>query len=190
MESILELIKSPWPWYIGGALIGLMVPLLLFFANKQFGISSTLSNICAACIPIKGKYQFDWKKGKWNMTIALGIVAGSYIAANFLRTDGFHIDISEDTIADLQLIGVHSSKELFAPTEIFSWESLFSFKGIIFIVLGGFLVGFGTRYAGGCTSGHAIMGLSLFNLGSLVAVIGFFVGGLIVTHLLLPYLIN
>ena len=56
------------------------------------------------------------------------------------------------------------------------------------LAVGGFLVGFGTRYAGGCTSGHAISGLSNLQLPSLVAVIGFFIGGLVMTHLIFPYL--
>jgi uncharacterized membrane protein YedE/YeeE len=58
------------------------------------------------------------------------------------------------------------------------------------MVIGGFLVGFGTRYAGGCTSGHAISGLSNLQFASLIATIGFFAGGLIATHLLYPLLFN
>jgi uncharacterized membrane protein YedE/YeeE len=58
------------------------------------------------------------------------------------------------------------------------------------IVVGGFLVGFGTRYAGGCTSGHAIMGLSNLQWPSLVATISFMVGGFIMANLILPFILK
>jgi uncharacterized membrane protein YedE/YeeE len=76
------------------------------------------------------------------------------------------------------------------PTDIFSWTSLLTLRGFIFMVVGGFLVGFGTRYAGGCTSGHAIMGLSNLQLPSLIATCCFMAGGFIMTWLILPYLLN
>ena len=76
------------------------------------------------------------------------------------------------------------------PIEIFNLSNLLSLDGFLFIILGGFLVGFGTRYANGCTSGHAIMGMSLLSIGSLMAVIGFFIGGLLITHFILPLILS
>lgn len=185
---MIELIQQPWPWYIAGVLIGLMVPALLILGNKQFGISSTLRHVCAAIIPGKvGYFKYDWKKESWSLALALGIMLGGYIATSFLKNPN-PVSLSQDTIEDLATLGINDFQQLM-PIEIFNWESLFSLKGILFVVLGGFLVGFGTRYANGCTSGHAIMGLSLLSLGSLVAVIGFFIGGLILTHLLLPLIL-
>lgn len=58
------------------------------------------------------------------------------------------------------------------------------------MVIGGFLVGFGTAYAGGCTSGHAIAGLADRQAASLLAVCGFFAGGLTCTYLVLPLVLR
>ena len=70
--------------------------------------------------------------------------------------------------------------------QIFNLDFLFSVKGILVLVVGGFMIGFGSRYAGGCTSGHAIMGISSLQWPSLVTVIFFFMGGLLMTHFILP----
>ncbi len=182
---MLELLQKPWPWYITGPLIGLMVPFLLLFGNKAFGISSSLKHICAICVPVKiDFFDYDWKKEIWNLVLVLGIALGGFIAHEFLNPT---VEISESTIHDLQAIGVKEFSGL-NPLEIFNWSALFTWKGFILIAVGGFFVGFGTRYADGCTSGHAIYGLSIMNWYSLVAVIGFFVGGLIMTHLILPFI--
>lgn len=184
-----EFIQQPWPWYIAGVLIGLMVPALLILGNKQFGISGTLRHVCAALIPGKtGYFRYDWKKESWSLALALGIILGGFIATHFFKNPN-PVDLSPQTIEDLTALGINDFSQLM-PVELFNWKSLFSLKGILFVLLGGFLVGFGTRYANGCTSGHAIMGLSLLNMGSLVAVIGFFVGGLILTHFILPLLLH
>jgi uncharacterized protein len=184
---MIDFLKEPWPWYISGPLIGLMVPLLLLLANKSFGISSSLRHICAACVPIKSDYfRYDWKSKMWNLMFVVGIIIGGIIAGLFL--DDSRIIVSENTVKDLSALGVQDVRG-FLPESIFSWENLFTLQGFIFIIVGGFLVGFGARYAGGCTSGHAIMGLSNFQLPSLIAVAGFFLGGLIMTHLLFPFLL-
>ena len=181
----MDSIQGPWPWYIGGPLIGLMVPLLLLIGNKQLGVSSSLRHVCAACIPAKVPFfQYDWKKYTWNLLFVLGIGIGGFFT--YLTTpDGYSVDISEETRSELRGIGISDFSGM-VPKEIFSWDEIISNTGFIFILLGGFLIGFGTRYANGCTSGHTIMGLSNFKKSSLIATIGFFVGGLIMTHLLLP----
>jgi uncharacterized membrane protein YedE/YeeE len=183
--NIAELLHKPFPWYISGILVGLIVPALLILGNKQFGISSSLRHVCAACLPRKAKYfDYDWKKESWNLWLALGIIIGGLIAGAFLS--GPHeIAISTATKADLTKLGIkHFSSYL--PTDIFSWNKLLTFPGFFLMIFGGFLVGFGTRYANGCTSGHAIMGLSLLNSGSLAATISFFLGGLIMTWVIFP----
>jgi len=186
---MIEFIRQPWPWYVAGALIGLIVPALLIIGNKQFGISSTLKHLCAACVPTKAKYfDYDWKTGSWNLALGIGVIVGGAIATQFLNNPN-PIELSEATVKDLTAFGINDFSGLM-PTELFSWDALFSIKGFLFIILGGFLVGFGTRYANGCTSGHAIMGLSLLSLGSLVAVIGFFVGGLVMTDLFFPFILK
>ncbi len=185
---MLEFITKPWPWYVAGPIIGLMVPLLLVFGNKSLGISSSLRHICAMCAPLNIKYfKYDWKSEKWNLFFVAGIVIGGFLGNQFM-VDKAQFGVSQATIESLKAIGVKDFGMLL-PGDIFSWGGLFTVRGLIFIVLGGFLVGFGTRYANGCTSGHSISGLSNLQFGSLVATISFFVGGLVMTHILLPYLI-
>ena len=185
---MLKLIYEPWPWYVAGPLIGLFVPLLLIFGNRIFGISSSLRHICAMCVPMDIKYfKYDWKSEKWNLYYVAGVLLGGFIAAQFLM-NGSRVDISADTVKDLTALGVKDFST-YLPADIFSWQELLSLKGLIFIVVGGFFVGFGTRYANGCTSGHSITGLSNLQFTSLVATISFFVGGLIMTHFILPYIL-
>ncbi len=185
-NNTMEYILQPWPWYVTGPLIALTMLFLILF-GKTFGMSSNLRTLCT--IGGAGKYadffKFDWKAQRWNLTVVLGAIIGGFIAINFL-SDGTPIQLSEATILDLQAFGFNSIGEKLVPDEIYSWENILSIKGFSIIIIAGFLVGFGTRYAGGCTSGHAISGLSNLQLPSLIAVIGFFIGGLIMTHFILP----
>lgn len=185
MQDFFETILKPWPWYVAGPLIGLTVPTLLLIGNKSFGISSSLRHICAACIPANiSFFKYNWKKEIWNLVFVLGVFLGGMIATNFLENPNEFV-LSKATIADLRALGIQDFSGLM-PADLFSVETLFSVRGLIFFVFGGFLVGFGTRYAGGCTSGHAIMGLSNLQLPSLIATCCFMVGGFTMTHLLLP----
>ncbi|CAG4990499.1 hypothetical protein DYBT9275_00542 [Dyadobacter sp. CECT 9275] len=187
--EIIEWIKKPWPWYVAGPLIGLTVPTLLLLGNKSFGISSALRHICAAVIPANiSFFRYDWKKGAWNLFFVAGITLGGFVAAYWLANPG-QIVVAASTRHDLALLGITDFGGLM-PSDLFSTEQIFSLKGLIFLVFGGFLVGFGTRYAGGCTSGHAIMGLSNLQWPSLVATISFMIGGFACTHLLLPLLLH
>lgn len=184
---MLEFIRQPWPWYVSGPLIGLMVPALLLLGNKSFGLSSSLKHICAICSPIKlDFFEYDWKKEVWNLVLVAGIMLGGFVAFQFLMPDldtGLtEIGLGQDDFSVKKLISSEAS--------IFSWENLFTLRGFVFVVVGGFLVGFGTRYADGCTSGHAIMGLSTMNWPSLIAVAGFFVGGLICTYCIIPFFLS
>src|SRR5690554_3327142 len=189
MQELLEYLKQPWPWYVAGPLIGLTVPALLLLGNKSFGISSSLRHICAACVPAKIPFfSYDWKKESWNLMFVLGILLGGFLTAAFLSNPD-PIAISSATQHDLALLGI-SDFEGLMPMEIFTWESLFTLKGLFFFIIGGFLVGFGTRYAGGCTSGHSIMGISNLQWPSLVATIFFMLGGFTMTHLLLPLIMS
>lgn len=185
--DFIELLRKPWPWYVAGPLIGLTVPVLLLLGNKSFGISSSLRHICAAVIPANIPFfQYDWKKGIWNLFFVGGITIGGFVATFWLSNPD-QLVISASTQEALMQLGVTDFRGLM-PLDIFSVEYILSAKGLIFMVLGGFLVGFGTRYAGGCTSGHAIMGLSNLQWPSLVATISFMVGGFACTHLLFPVL--
>lgn len=186
---MLDLLKQPWPWYIGGPLIGLMVPALLLLGNKSFGISSSLRHMCAACIPAKIPFfQYDWKKERWNLVFVTGVLLGGIVVALFLQNPE-PVQVNPKLVSELQQYGINNYQGL-VPTELFSWENLLSLKGIIMMIVGGFLVGFGTRYAGGCTSGHAIMGLSNLQLPSLIATISFMAGGFLVANLILPWILK
>lgn len=185
--EILETLKHPWPWYVAGPLIGLTVPILLLLGNKSFGISSSLRHICAAVIPANIPFfKYDWRKEAWNLFFVAGIAIGGFIGS-FLLGNPDQIVISQDTRQTLTSLGVTDFSGLM-PSDIFSLSNVFTLKGLIFFVLGGFLVGFGTRYAGGCTSGHAIMGLANLQWPSLVATVSFMIGGFACTHLLFPLL--
>ena len=187
--NIIDLIKQPWPWYIAGPLIGLTVPALLLIGNKSFGISSSLRHVCAMCIPANiSFFKYDWKKESWNLFFVFGIFLGGIIAALFLANPNAVI-LDPNLTTELATYGITDNSQLL-PTQLFSWESLVTLRGFIMIVVGGFLVGFGTRYAGGCTSGHAIMGISNLQWPSLVATICFMIGGLLMANFILPIILS
>lgn len=186
---MLELLKQPWHWSVAGVIIGLGVPILYLIGNKPFGISSSFRHLCAACIPSNAEYfKYDWRKETWNIFLIVGIVIGAAIASSLL-SNGEPIQIAEATRAQLSALNVTDFQGL-VPTDIFNLNSVLEPRGFIMIVVGGFLVGFGTRYAGGCTSGHAITGISNFQLSSLIATICFMAGGFMMTHLLLPFILK
>ncbi|WP_211236753.1 YeeE/YedE family protein [Sporocytophaga myxococcoides] len=187
--NIIEFLSQPWPWYVAGPLIGLTVPILLIIGNKSFGISSNLRHICAACIPAKIPFfQYDWKKEAWNLFFVAGIIIGGFIGANFLSNPE-SIEVNQKLAEDLSAYGITNYQNI-VPEDLFNWNALFSQRGFLLMVVGGFLVGFGTRYAGGCTSGHAIMGLSTLQWPSLIATICFMIGGFIMANLILPLILS
>jgi uncharacterized membrane protein YedE/YeeE len=169
-KQMLDTLMNPWPWYVAGPLIGAVVPLLLWIGGRQFGVSTNLRHLCAVCIPSRLAYfRYDWRReGGWNLLFALGIALGGFIGVHFLSE-----------VAD---------PRVYAPVDAVSWAALLTPRGLLTLLGGGFLVGFGARWAGGCTSGHAITGLANLQWPSLVAVIAFFAGGLLMTHVLLPAL--
>ena len=173
----MDFILDPWPWFVTGPLIALVMLLLIFF-GKTFGMSSNLRTFCS--IGGAGKYsdffRFDWKAQRWNLTVVLGAIIGGFLATSVL-SNGAAIDLNPETVTDLQELGFENAGKSLLPPEIYAWEYALSFKGLAILIIAGFLVGFGTRYAGGCTSGHAITGLSNLQLPSLIAVIGFFIKG-------------
>lgn len=182
----MDVLLQPWPWYVSGPLFSVVMLLLVYF-GKTFGMSSNLRTLCsiAGGARYADFFKFDWKAQRWNLTVVLGAIIGGYIAVTFL-SDGSTMNLNEQTITDLEAFGFSSIGDNLLPDEIYSLEAILSAKGMVIIIIAGFLVGFGTRYAGGCTSGHAITGLSNLQLPSLLAVFGFFIGGLVMTHLLLP----
>lgn len=185
----MDILFEPMPWYIAGPIIGLTVPVLLFLGGKMFGVSSNFRHICALCnFGNVEFFKYDWKEdGAWNITFLTGSVIGGFLAG-YVFANPEPIELASTTVADLQTMGINDFNGL-VPDDFFSWSSLGSPVGLTVLAIGGFLVGFGTRYAGGCTSGHAITGLSDLQLASLIAVIGFFIGGLLMTHFIYPLIL-
>ncbi|MGV3594759.1 MAG: YeeE/YedE family protein [Sediminibacterium sp.] len=184
-----EFLQQPWPWYVAGVLIGLIVPALLILGNKHFGISANLRHACAACFPSNiNFFKYDWKKESWNLFFVGGILIGALIAALGLP-DPNPIVVNPDLVNELNTYGINDYSSM-VPQQLVSWDSLFTARGLIMMVGGGFLVGFGSRYAGGCTSGHAIMGLSNLQWPSLVATCCFMAGGFLMANLILPFIMK
>ena len=158
---MIDAIMRPWPWWTVGPLLGLMVPMLLIFAGKNFGISGSFRDFAAICTPQSAKtsyLNYDWRKNAWKVFLAGGVVLGGFIGNHLLSWEPVP----------------------FLP------EIYYSATGVIVLAVGGILVGFGTRYADGCTSGHSIMGMSSLQVTSLIATICFFIGGLIMTWIIMP----
>jgi uncharacterized membrane protein YedE/YeeE len=186
-----DFIAEPWPWYVAGPLLALVMFILLYFGH-EFGISENFRLMCAAdgADEMNEFFKINWQTGEWNLLVALGAVFGGYLASHyFLGPHGDIAHVSDATVASLNHIGVQV-KQGSVPLvpDFISWSGLITWPGLLMIAGGGFFVGFGARYAGGCTSGHAISGLSALQLPSLVAVIGFFMGGLMVTYLVFPHI--
>ncbi len=186
---MIELLKQPWPWYVAGPLIGLTVPALLILGNKHFGISANLRHICAACFPANIPFfQYEYKKEIWNLFFAAGILIGGFIAARLLMNPE-PIQVDPALVTELNGYGITDFSNM-VPNDLYSWEQLFTLRGLVTLIGGGFLVGFGTRYAGGCTSGHAIMGLSTLQWPSLIATVSFMAGGFIMANIFIPFLMH
>lgn len=182
----MDLLREPWPWYVAGPMITLVMVLLLL-VGRNFGMSSNLRTMCTLCGADKTSdfFDFDWKSQRWNLVVVLGAVIGGFIASHFLTADAA-VAIDPDVIQNLNDLGFSSAGKAYLPTELYGTDALTNWKSLTVLVLGGLMVGFGARYAGGCTSGHAISGLSNLQWPSLVAVVGFFIGGLVMIYLLFP----
>jgi uncharacterized membrane protein YedE/YeeE len=182
-------LQQTWPWYVGGVLIGLAVPALLITGNKLLGVSGVMRQVCAACFPANVSFlRYNWRKESWSLFFAAGIVIGGFVGGYLLRNPQPEM-IAPQTITMLKQHNVPFHQG-FLPTSLFNWKALLTLKGFLLLVVGGFLVGFGTRYAGGCTSGHGITGLSTLQWPSLIAVASFFMAGILTAHYLLPLILN
>ena len=184
----MEFIIAPWPWYVAGPLIAFTMFLLLYFGNN-FGVSATLRTTCsiAGGEKLSDFFDFDWKAQIWNLIFVLGTLLGGTVSSLYLEPTQ-QIELADTTIAALENMGLNQVGESFLPAQLFEYNG-FNPLQIGFLLFGGLLVGFGARYAGGCTSGHAISGLSNLQLPSLIAVVGFFIGGLIMNYLIMPNLL-
>ncbi len=177
-----------WPWYIAGPIIGAMVPLAYLIGGRRWGVSSSFRHVCAAISPVKPTFlRYEWKKETWNLCFVGGAVIGGFIGAQFMPNHPVP-DIDPRTVAAIRSLGFDSPRGL-VPAEAMAFSQLLTWRGFLMVVVGGFMVGFGTRYAGGCTSGHSITGLAMREWPSLLATICFFAGGLLMSHFLLGWIL-
>ncbi|WP_440068938.1 YeeE/YedE family protein [Tenacibaculum discolor] len=182
----MDFILQPWPWYVSGPLIAIVL-FLFFYFGKNFGVSTNLETMCTmvGAGKVSDYFKKDWKERDWSIFFLVGLLIGGYIAINYLSTTS-GVDLNPTTINELADFGFADAGKTYVPNEIFSIDNMLTLKGFAILLIAGILIGFGTRYADGCTSGHAITGLSSFQLPSLIAVIGFFIGGLIMIWVLFP----
>lgn len=185
----MDIFSSFWPWYVTGPLIGLYVPALYLLLNKHFGVSSSFRDICAATMRPRAEYfRYNWKDHRWRIIFVAGVALGGFLTSATLKTAP-QSQISDHTLAVLSSLGVRDFSSMI-PGDLFSWRSLLTVRGLLLVVGGGFLVGFGTRYADGCTSGHSIHGISTLQGTSVIATFCFFLGGILSTYLLLPLILH
>ncbi|MDG1396817.1 MAG: YeeE/YedE thiosulfate transporter family protein [Polaribacter sp.] len=182
----MDFILQPWPWFIGGPLIALSL-LLYFYFGKNFGASTNFETLCtiAGAGKISDYFKKDWKDRDFALMFVIGLIIGGVISAKYLIPEQT-IDLNPVTVKELTELGFSNVGNQYFPDEIFSNEVVLSLKGFLILLISGLLIGFGTRYAGGCTSGHAITGLSSLQIPSFLAVIGFFIGGIIATWFVIP----
>ena len=187
--SLLKFISQPWPWYVAGPLIGLVIVLLQWIDNKPLAASSSYRHLCAAVFPQRIPFlKYNWKAEYWNLLFVAGIFIGGFLAATIL-THPSNIAISHETTQQLQSIGLKNTNG-FAPGQLFSFAALQTIPGIIIMVFGGFLIGFGSRYAGGCVSGHSMTGISDLQWTSMLATACIFAGGIFTSYILLPLILK
>ena len=182
----MQVVLQPWPWYVAGPLLAGVLFVMLYF-GKTFGFSSNLRTLCTigGAGKVASFFDFDWKSQQWNLLFLVGTVIGAFLASQFLM-ENHHVNLNPKTIEALSNLNINANIDSYVPQEIFDQNQLGSLKVLSILLGGGLLIGFGTRWAGGCTSGHAITGLSNLQIPSLIATVGFFIGGLLMTHLLLP----
>jgi len=191
-QTLLDVVRQPWHWAFSGAMIAFVL-FLMTWMGRSFGVSTSFKGACTA-LGAGRRFEFfkmDLKDEYWRFAFVIGGLLGGVIASQFLSSPD-PVAISEATVEGLSQLGISypeadAQGRGFIPTSVFNFASL---QGILLAVAGGFLVGFGARYGDGCTSGHAISGLSHLQLPSLITVIGFFIGGLVMTHILMPLLIG
>lgn len=184
MSELVRFLSQPWPWYVAGPLIGLTVPTLLLLGNKSFGISSNLRHACAALLPDRAKpklFRYNWRAESWNLMFALGLVLGGLVGGVLLANPE-PVALSPAAVSSLQDLGVAVEPGLVPAL----FGRVLEPAVFLLLALSGLLIGFGTRYGGGCTSGHAITGLSTLQFPSLIATVSFFVGGIVSANFLLP----
>jgi uncharacterized protein len=189
METIINFISQPWPWYVAGPLIGMVILLLQWIDNKPLAASASYRHVCAATLPAGIPFlKYNWKAETWNLFFVVGIFAGGFLAG-ILLSHPANISITDETTRQLLSAGLADTSG-FVPAELFSFSALQTIPGFIIMVIGGFFIGFGSRYAGGCVSGHSMTGISDLQWTSMLATACIFAGGIFTSYVLLPLILK
>ena len=133
----MDFILQPWPWYVAGPLITLVM-FLLFYFGKKFGVSSNLETLCAigGAGNLVDFFKFDWKKNTWNLLFILGVIIGGFITYQWL-TPSEVVAINPQTIQDLSDLGFQNAGAQYLPDEIFGSDTMFSLKGFLLLLIAG-----------------------------------------------------
>lgn len=163
---------EPWPWWMGGLVIGALVPLLYYFLNTALGVSTGFGNFAKLLFP---KTTLSWLNSKSFSSVVnhrfymmMGMLIGAFSAGRVMGLPVVTIEM-----------GVFS--------ETLQWPI---WGNVLWFLMGGFLLGLGARIAGGCTSGHSIHGLANFQLSSLVATICFLIFGAVTVFAIRVFLMG
>lgn len=154
---------SPWHWAAGGAVISAVTLTLLFVGNRRLGVSTGFENVCSLVVQAP-YFQRDSLRGtnSWRLPLLGGLVIGGFLSA---------------------VLG--GGWEPFWDLGMFDAEIGWGNGGkLIWMFGGGLLIGFGTRLAGGCTSGHGIFGMSNLELPSIISTVSFMAAGAVTTNLI------
>jgi uncharacterized membrane protein YedE/YeeE len=170
--------NEPLAWYIAGPLIGLIVPLLLLLKEKQFGISSSYRFLISGFTKKNDYFNYNREQDAWQFYFAIGLV----LTGLFYNWNGYDLNALKTTKTNV--VGFSGGDVM----HYVSTSGFYDLSNWAIFLFGGVLIGFGSRYSNGCTAGHCIMGMSQFSLTSFIATIGFFIGGLIATYFIIPYL--
>ncbi len=159
MTEMIELLEGPWTWWVAGPLIGLVVPFVFWYGGRKWGVSQSLQHLCAATLPRRIEYfRYDWwREGAWSLAMVAGMIVGGFLGGRVLSSPEHVVAISDATRRDLAALGVADFDGM-VPSDLFSFHALLTLPGVVLIVVGAFLVGFGARYANGCTSGPRDLG--------------------------------
>ncbi|MDP5172466.1 MAG: YeeE/YedE family protein [Bacteroidia bacterium] len=183
---MISFFSQPWPWWVAGPVVA-SVMITLLMLGRTFGVSGSLGTICniGGAGKLAPMFRYDWKRDIWNLLFVGGTVIGGVIAI-WVLPSGQEIALSEGARESFGQMGITNGYDKLGPEALFGAAAWTSWQAWVVWIVGGFALGFGARWAGGCTSGHAITGLSHLQWPSLLAVVGFFGGGLIAAHFILP----
>lgn len=152
---------SPLHWSAAGVAIGAITLLMLWLMNQRLGISTGFENLCALVVRIPYFERDEIRASqRWRLPFLAGLVVGGFLSA---ATSGGWTPFWD--------LGMFDASVGWGPAGKLAW-----------MFAGGLLIGFGTRLAGGCTSGHGIFGVANLERASIASTLSFMAAGIVATH--------